>query len=223
MSIQCLQSRGYCAQDQIKIFPFLGYCRPSGKIQFLNILANFFVSFYVHHFHCLDLKKNKKNLHYNEVRWASVWVQSPNWNSMVSCCRVHYNQRRQDNVSSFVSKCVMHWGTVVSIHFDSAQKHQTQSWYQIYSKEHLVGLMSSCSNIPLNTCPLKQMYFTDRLCLPTKPTVPSASVPLLLKSGTTARVTALRMQAPLAYKHFPSWQQRLIKINMCLRGTFRNL
>lgn len=110
-------------------------------------------------------------------------------------------------------------------------RHQTKCWHQIYSKEHLVSLMSlvklvltsPLSSIPLNTCSLKQICFTDRTCLPTKPTVPGASVPVLLQGGTIAKVTALCMQASLVNKHFLSWQQRLIKINMCLRDTFRNL
>lgn len=46
----------------------------------------------------------------------------------------------------------------------------------------------------------------------------------LLQLGNSIKVTALCMQPWLANEHFLCWQRRgLIKINMCLRDTFRSL
>lgn len=67
----------------------------------------------------------------------------------------------------------------------------------------------------LNTCSLSNKC--DRRRLPSQ----TASFPVLVRGGTS-RVAALFMQTSLANKHL-SWQQRLIKINTCLRETLGGL
>ena len=163
-----------CAQSQIKNSKNAASLQAQFNILALWVII-FFFSLCAYHFICLDLKFHTLIImRCTECQCEfKAWTKA--WNSVVSRFRVPYNQG-DDNMSSSVSQSEPGVGVqfkYCGIH--PLRWHRTKCWHHIYGKEHLVGLMSlvrlvftsPLSDIPLNTCSLRQMCFTGRICLPT--------------------------------------------------------